>query len=168
VRKRIPPVVRFWRYVKRSAGCWEWTGYLDKDGYGQFRLQVDGKWTYRKAHVLMYRWYVGPVPRGRFVCHRCDNPWCVYPGHLFVGTHAENEADKDQKGRRPSGETSYVARLTEKDARTIRRLCEQSQAMTMKERKRCGLTLSGLATRFGLSKGGIYSVVLRRSWRHVA
>lgn len=83
------------RSKRRRNGCVEWMGCRDKDGYG--KIYVNGKHT--RCHVLSYLLFVGDVPKGMFVCHHCDNPSCINPKHLFVGTHTANMHDMLKKGR---------------------------------------------------------------------
>lgn len=88
----------FWDRVDRSAGpeaCWSWLGRHLKAGYG--RLVLLGK--HEGAHRIAYSLIHGPIQDELFICHRCDNPPCCNPAHLFEGTHADNMADRRQKGR---------------------------------------------------------------------
>lgn len=79
--------------------CHWWTGWTDKYGYGQ--TTKDGKFI--KAHRAAYEIYIGPIPGGLLVCHTCDEPSCVRPSHLFVGSHKDNAADMMKKGRWANG-----------------------------------------------------------------
>lgn len=91
-----PPSVRFWRMVEKTSGCWPWIGSRDRrSGYGQFRL--NGRVA--KAHRWAYEDAYGPLSKDAKVLHRCDNPCCVRPDHLFVGSQADNVADMLAKGR---------------------------------------------------------------------
>jgi HNH endonuclease len=92
---------RFWSYVQRGEGCWIWTGgrHLSRGGYGQFHFYVGPGET---RNVLAHRYsaqLAGMDIDSGFVCHHCDNPKCVRPDHLFIGSHEENMRDMAQKGR---------------------------------------------------------------------
>lgn len=100
-----------------NSGCWLWLGSINRSGYGM--LNVKG-WPFiasRAFHVL----HIGPIPEGHEVCHRCDTPCCVNPGHLFAGTKSDNQRDAVRKGRnrQPRGENNTFAVLTEKQVLQI-------------------------------------------------
>lgn len=86
---------RFWSFVEKSEGCWTWVGMIGTTGYGQF---WDGHHL-SKAHRFSYRLHKGELPSELHVCHSCDNPLCVNPAHLWLGTDADNLRDMWAKGR---------------------------------------------------------------------
>ena len=93
---------RFWDKVDRSGDCWNWTGALISTGYGHLSVGVGETKTQVLAHRLSYVWRYGPIPDGFYVCHRCDNPKCVRPEHLFLGNQTDNMRDMAAKGRHVS------------------------------------------------------------------
>jgi len=99
-------------------GCWEWQGYCISDGYGQ--ITVDG--APKRVHRVMFEEMVGPIPEGMCVLHSCDNPPCANPAHLWLGTHADNMADRDAKGRQGAarGEKNGRSKLTWEQVEAIR------------------------------------------------
>ena len=134
-----------------NTGCFLWTGTTTGGGYGRVRR---GKRTHY-AHRVAYELFVGPIPGGMNVLHRCDTPACVNPDHLFLGTPADRVRNRDEKGRAAAGEQHFRARLTEDDVRTIR------------ARAAAGETQRPLAREYGVDQATISNIVTRKSWKHV-
>lgn len=134
--------------VAEESGCIRFTGHLDGEGYG--RIMV-ARVKYM-AHRLSYSLNNGPIPDGYVVRHKCDNPSCINPEHLEVGTQADNIADKVSRGRQARGSGVGRAILTEKSVREIRS---------------SPLKVSELSTLYGVSVVSIRNILRRKTWQHV-
>ena len=148
---------RFTKKVKlpeNPADCWEWTGTTNPDGYGQ--IGVNGR--YELAHRVSWTLFNHEDPGDLFVLHSCDNPKCVNPLHLFLGTQQDNMKDRDRKGRHKAvyGEDHPIAKLTEEKVRWIRKLYADRYG-TQRE----------IATLFGVSRPLVGFIVRREAWKHV-
>jgi len=124
--KPIDPVIRFWAKVVKSDGCWEWQGYRKK-GYGHFGVHPR---HIVEAHRFSWQLANGPIPEGLFVCHHCDNPPCVRPDHLFLGTNTDNLRDASRKlrligGDRHSWETVLAVRAAASEGLTHQKIGER-------------------------------------------
>ena len=153
-RPHIPFEYRFQTSIRKEEnGCWTWTSCVNTYGYGETAY----KGKQYLAHRLSYEFCKGPIPEGLFVCHSCDNPACINPDHLWVGTHTDNMRDKLRKGRgnMPFGSNHWGVKLTEDLVRKIRSL--HSSGTRIKE----------IMELTNLGRSVISSVVTRRSWRHV-
>jgi hypothetical protein len=144
---------RFEEKFEKGNSCWNWTAYKDWKGYGRFELA--GRVQY--AHRVSYQLYVGEIPEGLYICHRCDNPSCVRPAHLFLGTNADNMRDRENKGRcvHPSGEKHGRAKLTEEQVKTIR------------TRRGDGVRSSVFEKEFGVAHQTISDIVNYRRWAKI-
>lgn len=144
----------FWIKVEKSDGCWLWKACRDKTGYGVFHMNQ------KKLPAHRYSWMLhkGPIPEGLWVLHRCDNPPCVNPAHLFLGTVKDNVADMVAKNRQgcQSGSENPRSKLTESDIPKIFR-CRSN-----------GLTQQQIANLFGVKQPAIGKILTRKGWTHVA
>lgn len=140
---------RFWKKVRKTDDCWEWTGSRSVKGYGNF--SINGRFI--RASRYSYELHFGPIQDGLFVCHRCDNPTCVRPDHLFLGTNSQNIRDCVEKGRNTSGTQPF--RLTDDQVREIRSAHGP-------------LGYTKLAAAYGVTRAAIRDVVKRRSYPDVA
>src|SRR3954464_5533560 len=97
-----PVDLRFWRFVERGAddACWEWKGCRNRRGYGWLCVRRDNRWGLAPAHRVSWQIHNGPIPEGMWVLHSCDNPPCVNPAHLSLGTVADNNRQTVERGRR--------------------------------------------------------------------
>ena len=118
--KTKPLSERFWGFATPADGCWPWRGARQQQGYGQ--LRVGRKGPVISAHRLSWELHNGPIPEGLWVLHHCDNPPCVNPDHLFIGTQADNMAYMIAKGRKAKHYKAHtrVRKLTDDQVRAIR------------------------------------------------
>lgn len=147
----------FWLRADKSGGpdaCWLWLGGRGSHGYGQ--LRVEKRW--KQAHRVAWELANGAIPAGLCICHKCDVPLCVNPAHLFAGTHAENMADRDGKGRQVvlRGEQIGVSKLTAQNVSEARQLYAAG-----------GVTHRQLAERYGVCRATIQHVLSGRHWASV-
>lgn len=142
------PADRFWESVSKTDGCWIWTGLLSTQGYGIFSI--------KSKHIIAprYSWalHFGPILDDSHVLHRCDNPACVRPDHLFLGTHQENMQDMVSKGRHHHGEKHRSHKLSEFAVQEIR-----SSKMTHAE----------LARFWCVNQSVISRIRARKAWKHI-
>lgn len=157
----------FWRRVNKQGPepshvpglgpCWLWTGTKDRKGYGRLYVRHEHGRRTTGAHRHGYQLVNGPIDPGTLVLHRCDNPLCVNPDHLFLGTQADNMADAKEKGRLATASELPQTVLTEEQVvRAIREISEG--ASTMRE----------LAQEFGVTDATLNSAVRgTKSWQHL-
>ena len=134
-------------------GCWEICGTRHRQGYGVIGVSGHNKY----AHRLAYETWVGAIPEGMVVRHKCDNPPCINPKHLELGNQKDNMRDRDERGRRTParGEKNGYAKLKESDIPVIR------------ARLKRGDTHKSIANDFGVSRTVIYLIKNNKTWRHV-
>lgn len=152
---------RFWQFVspEPNTGCWLWTAHTHPSGYGYLST---GTRVPERAHRFSYRTFVADIPAGAFVCHKCDQPSCVNPQHLFLGTPKQNTQDSIRKGRWPGGdcrrtnrargEQCPFSKLTEKQVADIRTL------------RASGLIYREIAAQFGISLSAAHAICSGKTW----
>lgn len=143
---------RFYGFFdKKQSGCWEWNGSLAIDGYGRFWM--DGKTI--AAHRASYILHHSPIPHGKMILHVCDNPKCVNPHHLVLGTHRDNVQHMQERGRFLVGEQNASSRITTDQARVIiKKLMEGAKVRT-------------LAKQMGFSRNLVKGIANKITWKHV-
>jgi hypothetical protein len=144
--------IRFWRHVNKTDSCWEWVGRKHKFGYGV--IVVDGK--SKRASRVVWELTNGTIPEGLEVCHKCDNPPCVNPSHLFLGTHADNMKDMVKKGRVNAlcGENNINAKLTWSQVSEIREVLKSYHHGLYRE----------LARKYGVDQKIIHCIRDNKIW----
>lgn len=145
---------RFFKYVKKTKSCWNWIGSLNHAGYGQFFYNGRPIVSSRYSWIMHHK----EIPKGLFVLHKCDNPKCVNPKHLFLGTQIDNIKDciKKKRSRYHKGEEKTLAKITENDVKEIRNIYNNPHSA------------SQLGKLYGISKSNILNIVHRKAWKHVS
>ena len=161
---------RFWLMVDKSGGpdaCWLWTAGRRPDGYGI----VNWFGKTQKAHRLSYALSTGAIPSEACVLHRCDNPPCCNPAHLWLGTRVENVADMVAKGRNAKSDSHgahlHKDRMVRGESHAFAKLTEENVIEMRRLRAEAGTPFKQLARMFRVTKNTVKDAVLLRSWTHV-
>jgi hypothetical protein len=134
-----------------NSGCWLWDGLVNRDGYGRFFLKGKPVGAHRASLLLRG----AEIPDGMCVLHKCDVPACVNPDHLWIGTHADNVADRVAKGRSGAGPGHHPSKLDAAAVRSIRSL------------RAAGIAVRAIANMFEVVPGTVYAVLSGKTWCHV-
>lgn len=172
--KRPTPEERLWRNVNKSgptalgmdSACWEWMAHRRWHGYGEMWVNGRNVATHRFSFALAN----GPIPEGLFVCHRCDNPPCVNPDHLFLGTHDDNMADRSAKGRQARGDRQgarlHPETVVRGEAHHSAKLSE-ADVLAIRARSSSGETMFKLSKEYRVGHATVHRIVTGHTWKHL-
>ncbi|MDX1532835.1 MAG: HNH endonuclease signature motif containing protein [Nitrosopumilaceae archaeon] len=147
---------RIRKHIRTKDSCWIWIGAKDKNGYGLMPSGLKGdQFPERRVHRIIWHLFNSPIEKGKVVCHKCDNPSCVNPEHLFIGLPKDNTEDMLKKGRGIKGETSPSSKFKEKDIKEMRKKFNQ------------GVRPLNIMKEFNISRQHLHSIVTFKSWQHV-
>lgn len=164
--RKIPLVNRFWENVRKTESCWIWTA-CKRGGYGL----IYGNGRRQSAHRLSYEIHKGPIPDGLDCLHKCDNPSCVNPEHLFIGTHRDNMVDAAKKKRFKTGKDSWASKNKHKIKRRtgsnhhMSKLTESQVSEIRLLWDRGGITKTELGKRYGVSQVQAGKIVREVNWK---
>lgn len=149
--------IRFWKKCKinEESNCWEWQGSVTEKGYGRFDVSINNKTKHFRAHRISYELCIGDIPPNIMVCHECDNPSCINPEHLFLGTNADNIADMMKKNRQRKGEIHGRNKLSLDEVQYIKSFPKYHGSGVK------------LAEQFAVSKTTIYDIRNGKRWKHL-
>jgi hypothetical protein len=143
---------RFWAKVEKTEDCWIWTGARNPDGYGNVGIRK----KFMKAHRVAWMITSGPIPEGMRVLHRCDNPSCVKPDHLFIGSQYDNVKDMERKNRavKCRGSGHSLSQFTE------------AQVSSFRREWATGVTALSLCQKYGIPTSTMH-YILHDGWKHI-
>lgn len=159
-------VKRFWLKVKKSENCWEWTASKRHKGYGAFVWCSNGEVIQGRAHRFSWILHHGAIPDGLCVLHKCDNPRCVRPNHLFLGTKADNNRDMKKKGRNVPGGTYGKDGYQRGENHHAAKLNE-TQVRAMRNDRLVGMSYNDISKKYGIAIGATYRICKGSAWKHV-
>lgn len=145
--------MHFEKNVIRQDGCWDWKGYIARNGYAEIARSKN--FSIKHAHRISWMIHKGKIPEGLFICHKCDNPKCTNPDHLFIGTHQDNNKDRDEKGRTIKGEKVASSILNDEQVREIKNLLSLDHST------------SEIAKKFAISTTTAKRINNGTLWKHI-